>query len=207
MSTTEESAEQLFESLCKAIRGEHLHGNVPDQDRIRFSIEWQMRVTAHVRAKTGHNTLPNYHNNGASEAEKIALYQECLAAVMNQDCSKLLGGVANGQAAAPVQPGETTVVSKPDEPRTRRTVRKTVAPTAAENTDELRTALTILGKHLGGGNTEISPELVRAIAEEVFAQQANDRFVALAKDLRHEIKEAFEQLGRNILANCERFQP
>lgn len=97
MEPKEYTADDMYGLLCKAIRAEHLRDKVPEAERSRLSVDYQMRVTSHVRAKTGHNTLPSYHGNGASEDDKRALYKVLIGAVMKRDFSGLAGGVSAGQ--------------------------------------------------------------------------------------------------------------
>ena len=72
--------------------------------------EVQQRITAHVRAKSGHSTLPSYHSNGASEDQKIELYKECLNAILQNDYSGLSGSIPTGQASS--EQVETAVKEK-----------------------------------------------------------------------------------------------
>lgn len=74
-------------------------------EKTRGSPEWQMRVAAHVRAKTGHMNPASYHHNGAGEEEKRAFYMVIAKAILTNDPSLLEGEVARGQAVTvpPVQ--------------------------------------------------------------------------------------------------------
>lgn len=66
--------------------------------------EVSQRVVAHLRAKTNHQTLPSYHNNGASEQDKVDTYLELLKALLKDDWTQLQGQIASGQAKAAEQP-------------------------------------------------------------------------------------------------------
>lgn len=72
--------------------------------RVLSKPAWQMRINAHVRAKTKHSNILLYHHNGASEEEKAVLYKEIIAALIKDDPNMLLGDIAQGQAVAPVDP-------------------------------------------------------------------------------------------------------
>ena len=62
------------------------------------------RFTAHVRAVTGHNNLGEYHNNGSTENDKVAMYTELLEAVDKNQLHLLKGSIARGQAVDVPQP-------------------------------------------------------------------------------------------------------
>lgn len=57
--------------------------------RLKHDPEAESRIIAYVRSKTGHATLPSYHNNGAKPEEKATLYRDCLKALLSHDFSAL----------------------------------------------------------------------------------------------------------------------
>lgn len=58
----------------------------------------QQRILAHIRSVSGHNSLPSYHNNGATTEQKLEVYKVCIKALIREDYSELSGDVPSGQA-------------------------------------------------------------------------------------------------------------
>lgn len=61
--------------------------------------DFAQRATAHVRAKTGHNLIVNFANNGASDEEKVKMYAFLYASYRKKDYSAFEGQIAQAQAA------------------------------------------------------------------------------------------------------------
>lgn len=99
----ENPSEKLFGLLSRAMNG---------------NPALSQRITNHVRAVSGHNTLITYHRNGASETDKVKLYSACLVAIRENKFDKLLGQAAAGQASVEEEP------EKKEEPKPREAQKK-----------------------------------------------------------------------------------
>lgn len=82
-------------------------------DRLKGKPDITARILAHVRAVSPHTTLVAFHNNGATEEEKVSVYKDCLMAVLKADFSGLKGEVPKGQAQAPQNVAPATRLEKP----------------------------------------------------------------------------------------------
>lgn len=58
-------------------------------DKIATHPRLQRIITAHIKELSGHSTLPNFHKNGDSDAEKAKVYDDCLFAIAQNDFSSL----------------------------------------------------------------------------------------------------------------------
>lgn len=85
--TTQPQSSDLFSQLTKQFAN--------------HSMEIQQAITAHVRARSGHNTLPSFHFSNESEQTKADIYCECLNAIRANNYSGLEGTVPTGQAYTP----------------------------------------------------------------------------------------------------------
>jgi len=89
-------------------------------ERLRGATgEVQQRITAHVREVSGHATLPAFHNNGATPAEKCGVYRVCLKAILTGDYTPLKGVIPAGQAktAEPPKPASKEPEQAQEEPQ------------------------------------------------------------------------------------------
>lgn len=146
----EVTSEKLFETLARRLQGQS---------------ELQVRITAHVREKTGHNTLFAYQQNGATEQEKVGLWKECLAAIVNDKVESLQGAAAVGQAAKPEESRpavKSTPTAKPEGKAER--IAESPAKTESGEIDQLRE---LLGKILGSRKQEMDEARVWEIAASV----------------------------------------
>lgn len=134
--------------------------------RLQGQSELQVRITAHVREKTGHNTLFAFQQNGATEQEKIGLWKECLAAIVNGTVESLQGATAVGQTSRPAEEcrpaPKSTPAAKPEGKAER--IAESPGPVKSGEIDQLRE---LLGKILGSRKQEIDETRVWEIAASV----------------------------------------
>lgn len=75
--------------------------------RLAGNAEAQQRVTAHVRARSGHSTLPSFNDNGTDEATKVAIYRECIEAITTGNFDTLSGQGGEDEADTRRRGGKT----------------------------------------------------------------------------------------------------
>jgi AAA domain (dynein-related subfamily) len=102
--TTETKPEQTpakgFEILCRLL-APNIRAGMSDMERTletKSKGDTQKRVMAHIRAVTGLTiALPVYHNNpDFTDADKMALYRECIEAIVKKNWALLKGQVGVG---------------------------------------------------------------------------------------------------------------
>ena len=190
--------DQYFEMLCKSMQGLHLVDKSP-AEVTRISKEFQMKVTAHIRAKTGHNTLPSYHGNGANPEDKKELYKECIYALMTGDFDKLQGQVATSQAASSEPEPEPAPVSvkevlkkmrtKEPAPTPRFEIPATTEPEPVEEkpaASETEAALALLAKSLGVSMTKAAVVDEKKLVE-IALTAVNGRIIEVKEEITNEV--------------------
>jgi AAA domain (dynein-related subfamily) len=140
--------------------------------------ELQQRVTAHIRERTGHSTIVSFHNNGATEAEKVEVYSECLRAVLTGDFSPLKGQIAAGQVTAEPKP-EPKPVSRDDlaaeEPVTPQPAQSTPNPVGQVTADpKIAAAIQVLMGALGPQSPPIDEAQVRQIVTGIVGERMKE---------------------------------
>ena len=111
---TEADAEKLAAAKLCASDPQWLFQELNKRMKISPAADAQLRVTAHIRERTGHATIAAFHNNGATREEKVEIYQECLKAVIKNDFTTLNGTVPSGQAQVKAPPREEIPAQEPD---------------------------------------------------------------------------------------------
>jgi hypothetical protein len=104
----------------------------------RATTDVVQRIHAHVEAVSGHDTITAFHANGASRDDKIALYRECLLAILKNDFTGLKGDVPPvNQVTVEVVPNVTplpvAVVEPPEMPQDEPAPATTIIPAAPAN--------------------------------------------------------------------------
>jgi hypothetical protein len=173
------------------------------------SAEVKQRITAHVREVSGHSTLPSFHNNGSTDAEKCAVYRTCIKAVITNDYSALKGSIPAGQAKteskpAPKEPEKPQEQPEPPEAPTAQAEQKPAAaaaqrtnqPTPASN-GSVEGAVKALLAALGNQQPAVTPvdeAQVRQIVEGVVAGTLAER----VKEVRGELTMLVNEYIKNI---------
>lgn len=148
MSKSQLTADQYYEFITR---------------RAQNKPAWQMRIAAHVRAKTKHSNLMLYHHNGASEEEKIALYGEIIAAMQADNPDLLVGQIASGQVVVPADTSPDTppvpTDPEPEKPEPTPTNRIQVEHVEEPNDAlrKLREALTAIGVSGAQPSVDLAP--------------------------------------------------
>jgi len=156
--------------------------------------EVQQRITAHIREKTGHSTIVSFQNNGATEAEKVEVYSECIRAVLTSDFGPLKGQIAAGQAAAGSKPepkatsrddlaGEEQVAPEPTKSTTNPLNQATADP-------KIAAAIQILMGALGPQSPPIDEAQVRQIVAGIVGERM--------KEIRSEAMSRVDDYLKNV---------
>lgn len=152
-------------------------------EKLRGNATAQQRVVAHIRRKTGHVTLPSFHNNGATEDEKVAIYSECLKAVLTGNFNSLL--TVEEEQAAPVSRGDLADEhSKPVE-------RAVTIDVDASKPEPVTEAVTepvtepVTSNVTASGQPDLAAAIARAIEPMITPQSKLDegRVAEIAKDV------------------------
>lgn len=86
------------------------------RDKIAGSPEVQRKVTAHIRAKHGHSTLPSFNDDGVDEATKVQTYQDCIQAVVTGNFDALVGQTSEPRKRKVIGAAPATLQRGSDEP-------------------------------------------------------------------------------------------
>lgn len=167
---------QLFGELLKELK--------------KHPADVEQRVVAHIRETTQHATLPSYHNNGASEQDKLKMYAFLLLAV-RQDLSRLKGTVASGQATKPAE-AKPEPAAKAESPKPASTETKTNAPAAkiepasATPPDDATLKIATMLKAMMGGQQQ-TVTVDEAKVREIVNAVVGDQLMAIRKDAQDKI--------------------
>lgn len=170
--------------------------------RLQGKPELQQRITAHIREKTGHVTIPSFVNNGATETTKMQILGECVSAVLAFNKgkadwdAKLLGSIPNGQAGAPerdeptpeVEPTAETKKEPDPQPMPPRKQQSQPVEKQAPVVDKLREALLSVIGEVRGKSEGVDADAVKAIVEEVFETKADTMVETFTKLFKGEVQ-------------------
>ncbi len=176
---------------------------ITDRMKICPIPDAQLRLTAHVRERTGHNSLVAFYNNGSTPELKLEILKELFRALLKGDFSELKGQVPAGQAATPAKPEEPVqeapgipkklpavefgIPPEPEAPQPSPGVSHTVK--AAKGSPQGKpagraAALEALAELLNAPQqVQIDPDEVRAIATEIVESHLKERLVDARNDL------------------------
>ncbi len=155
------SSDKLFEALCK---------------KMQSNSEISLRINTHIRAISSHNTIVNYHNNGAPEPEKVQTYAICLKSCLDNNWTRLSGQVANGQAQAVEDEGDDDDVIEVEtetvqEPPSKAPEKQVKAVQTEQPASDLDAALATIRHALNAPRkAELDAERVKQIVSEEVGQ-------------------------------------
>ncbi len=127
--------------------------------KIKGRADMRQRIDAHIRAATGHNDLEAFHNNGATEKEKVEVYQLLLRAVLKDppDYKELLGDIPKGQATSDAEVA----------PKAAPAPEAVTVPEPAAPTDDVGKAIAAALAPFLGGKSPVDKNEVARIAAEI----------------------------------------
>lgn len=179
----------LFEELTRRIR------TSPRSD-------CQLRITAHIREKTGHSTIVSFHNNGATKEQKVEVYQECIKAIITNDFNPLLGTIPAGQAPVPKAAPEPEPEKPEADPAILKPTPRSESPAAPSMSAPPRSTtpvgskadiLKMIGEMLENSGS-VDPDEVASIARDIVASEMK----ILNKEVNARLEEGIKNTANGL---------